>query len=93
MNEDLIGWFAALTAMTGSGLLALRSHRWSKWGFVAFLVSNLLWITWAIYAGATHLLVQNLGFTVTSVVGIVNWFQRPQAEKPSPAQAAAVQRG
>ena len=92
MNEDLVGWCAALTAMTGAGLLAMRSHRWSKWGFVAFLESNVLWITWAIYTGTTHLLVQNLGFTVTSVIGIVNWFRRPQADGISPDRAA-VQRG
>ena len=77
MNQDLVGWLGALTAMIGAGLFAMRSGRWSKWGFVAFLASNLLWIAWAIYTGATHLLVQNLGFTVTSVIGIINWFRRP----------------
>lgn len=75
MNENIVGWIAALFALLGSGLLAMNSSRWSRWGFVAFLASNSLWITWAIYTSAMHVLIQNIGFTLTSSYGVYRWFR------------------
>jgi hypothetical protein len=37
---------------------------------VGFLLSNVAWIVYAIATGALSLLAQNLGFTVTSLIGI-----------------------
>ncbi len=74
MNQSLIGWCATLTALLGAALIALRSSSWSKWGFVAFLASNLLWISWGIHCEAWELVSQNVGFLITSVSGIVTWF-------------------
>lgn len=60
MSEDLVGWIAALFALLGSGLLAMNSLRWSRWAY---------------FTGAMHLLVQNIGFTLTSVYGVYGWFR------------------
>lgn len=75
MIENVVGWIAAWFALLGSGLLAMNSVRWSRWGFVAFLASNSLWITWAFYTGATHVLMQNIGFTLTSSYGVYRWLR------------------
>ena len=74
MTQSMVGWAASLTALLGAALIAMRSSRWSKWGFVAFLASNLLWISWGIHCGAWELVCQNVGFLVTSVAGIASWF-------------------
>jgi hypothetical protein len=43
----------------------------SKWGWVAFLVANLALIAFSYRARTWGLLTQQLGFTVTSVLGIL----------------------
>jgi len=75
MDDNIVGWIAALFALLGSGLLAMNSVRWSRWGFVAFLASNSLWISWAFSTGAMHVLMQNIGFTLTSSYGAYRWFR------------------
>lgn len=75
MYESTLAWCATFTAFVGSALLAFNSSKWSKWGFVAFLVSNSLWIAWAANANAVPLLAQNIGFTATSVYGVWKWFR------------------
>jgi hypothetical protein len=62
-------WVACAFALMGSLLLAVRC-RVSAWGWVGFLVSNLAWIVYAIATGSSSLLAQNLGFTVTNLIGI-----------------------
>lgn len=64
-----LDWVACGFAMAGALLLAVRC-RVSAWGWVGFLLSNLAWIVCAIATGTSSLLVQNLGFTVTSLIGI-----------------------
>ena len=76
MNENIVGWIAACFALLGSGLLAMNSGRWSRWGFVAFLASNSFWISWALHADAMHILTQNIGFTLMSSYGVYKWFRR-----------------
>jgi len=74
MTQSMVGWAASITALIGAALIAMRSPRLSKWGFVAFLASNLLWIGWGIHCGAWELVCQNVGFLFTSVAGISTWF-------------------
>lgn len=74
MTQSLVGWCASVVALLGAALVAMRSPVWSKWGFVAFLASNLLWISWGVHHGVWELVIQNVGFFVTSVSGILTWF-------------------
>jgi len=64
-----LDWVACGFALVGSLLLAVRC-RVSAWGWVGFLLSNLAWIVYAIATSTSSLLAQNLGFTVTSLIGI-----------------------
>lgn len=67
-----IEWLASLIGLLGALLLALHNEI-SGWGFVAFLLSNILWIVWGVRKRAHGLLTMQIGFTVTSLMGIINW--------------------
>lgn len=72
--DSSIEWAACLAGLLGAGLLAMNDSNISRWGFVAFLVSNLLWIIYGLDHKAYSLIVMQVGFTITSTVGIINWF-------------------
>lgn len=63
----------AFFGITGSLLLALGVPI-SRYGWLAFLMSNLAWIIFALLFRFRKLLVQSLFFTVTTLVGILNSF-------------------
>lgn len=69
----LFEWLGSLTGIGGATFLALNMP-WSGWGFVLFLVSNVFWITFAISRKYMGLLMMQLVFTLTSVIGIYRWF-------------------
>lgn len=60
------------TCLVGAGVLAANA-RWSGWGFVLFLVSNLAWITAGAMRGIDDLSQMHVGLTATSLVGIYRW--------------------
>ncbi len=62
-------WSGALVGIAGAALLATHS-RVAKYGWLCFLAANLLFIAWALRIGATGLLVQQICFTLTSLLGI-----------------------
>lgn len=70
--EDVIEWAGSGLGLIGAFILALNLPI-SGYGFVAFLVSNLFWITWAFRKRAYGLLTMQAGFTLTSVLGIARW--------------------
>ena len=73
MSITVIEWVASLSGLLGAALVSSCS-RVSGYGFIAYLVSSAAWIAYGAAEGATGLVVMQLGFTVTSVVGIVRAF-------------------
>lgn len=69
---EKLEWVAASAGMLGALLLALNNN-FSGFGFVAFLLSNFLWMAWGVKKRARGLLTMQVGFTATSVMGIANW--------------------
>lgn len=69
---DALQWIGCFFGVLGAGLLALNNSR-SGWGFVAFLISNFIWIAYGILTHAAGLVVMQIAFTVTSVIGIYCW--------------------
>lgn len=67
---------AALCGIVGTMLLALKGKR-AGWGFVAYLGSNAGWIAFAWIHSHWGLLVQQLFFTASSVIGIWVWLIKP----------------
>lgn len=72
----MLEWSGAALGLGGAALLAAH-HRYSGWGFLAFLFSNLCWIGFALLTGAYGLLVMQLGFMATSVLGFFRWVLLP----------------
>lgn len=71
MNE-YAQWGGCLFGVAGSFLLATNS-RYSGYGFVAFLVSNAHWIVYGTLTGSTALVLMQVAFTATSLLGIYRW--------------------
>lgn len=69
---EVIEWAGCITGLCGALLLALN-NRYSGWGFVLFLVSNLGWVAFGLMTHATGMVVMQIGFTVTSLMGIWRW--------------------
>ena len=65
-------WAGCVLGILGSLLLATNS-RVSAWGFVAFLLSNVAWIVFALAEGKSGLLIQQVCFTGTSFLGLWQW--------------------
>jgi len=65
-------WIGCALALVGSLLLAMNT-RISGWGFVAYFFSNCAWITFAASNGINSLLLMQIGFTLTSLLGIYRW--------------------
>lgn len=75
MTFDFVGFvFGAI----GAALLALNRPALSRWGFVFFLGSNVAWILYALAKDEQWLLLQTVVFSATSVVGVWQWFMKPQ---------------
>lgn len=73
INVELwLQWMGCATALGGSLLLALNC-RVSGWGFVLFLISNAFWLAFGFVVNAPGVVVMNLGFAVTSCMGIWKW--------------------
>lgn len=66
----VLEWAGALSGLTGAALLAARG-RFSNYGWLFFLLANVLLICWSIRIDAVGLLVQQTGFVLTSLLGIV----------------------
>lgn len=69
---EALEWFGCATGLAGALLLAMNT-KWSAWGWIAFLASNAAWIGFAAAKQAPGLLIQQLGFTATSLLGLYRW--------------------
>jgi len=69
-------WGGALLGLLGAFLLATHS-RVSRYGWLAFLAANVAMIAFAVGINAYGLLVQQIGFTCTSLLGIHRAWLRP----------------
>lgn len=65
-------WLGSITGLAGAGLLALNSDI-SGYGFWLFLLSNIAWLTFGVRTRTWSLVLMQVGFAATSVVGINNW--------------------
>lgn len=62
-------WAGALAGLVGALLLALN-NRHSRYGWFGFLLANFLMIGFALAGRHWGLLTQQVGFTLTSLIGI-----------------------
>lgn len=62
-------WAGSLLGLLGAFLLATHS-RVSRYGWVAFLAANLAMVAFAVGIDRYGLLLQQAGFTATSLLGL-----------------------
>jgi hypothetical protein len=67
----ILEWSGSLLGLTGAFLLATHTQ-FSEYGWVAFLLANFAMIAFAVGIRRYGLLVQQIGFTATSVLGLYN---------------------
>ncbi len=71
--------FAAVCGLLGSLLLALRGQS-APWGWMFFMLSNIGWLTFSYGFSHWFLLVQQIGFSITSAIGIWKWLIEPRLD-------------
>ena len=75
-DPALIEIIAAVCGLIGTLLLATKS-RFAGFGFVAFLGSNAGWLAFSYTHTHWWLFAQQIGFTLSSLVGIWVWLIEP----------------
>lgn len=65
-------WGGALTGLFGAWMVAANVDT-SGYGFVAYLASNIFWVIFGYKQRAWGLVVQQVGFTGSSLLGIYRW--------------------
>jgi hypothetical protein len=70
--DVLTQWMGSALGIVGALLLALNTP-WSAYGWISFLLSNFAWILFAYRKQLWSMLVMQLVFTGTSVLGIYQW--------------------
>lgn len=71
-SKQSVEWIGAITGLSGALLLALNMNI-SGYGFICFLLSNIAWILFALRTKSYGLLTQQVGFSATSIIGIMRW--------------------
>lgn len=66
---DAIQWPAMLVTLLAAWLVAGQTRKQRNWGFWCFILSNILWIAWAVPARAYALIVLQVGLFVLNVRG------------------------
>lgn len=69
---ERISWAGSLFGVVGAGTLALNMP-WSGIGWYIFLGSNSSWIAYALFKRVPSLLLMQIAFTLTSLLGVYRW--------------------
>jgi len=75
-----VEWGGTLFGMLGAAMLALR-FRYSKYGWVAFMISNVFWIAFGLLFTFKGFTTQQVFFVFTSGLGIFRWIILPARKK------------
>lgn len=68
----IAGWIGSIIGLLGSFMLAFHNN-YSGFGFIAFLLSNFAWFFYAIKTRTWSMLVMQVGYTASSLLGVVKW--------------------
>lgn len=67
-----VEWTGSVFGLAGAYLLAMNTP-FSAYAFVLYLVSNACWLWYGFKTRAWGLATMQVGFTVSSIIGISNW--------------------
>ncbi|HMM68377.1 MAG TPA: hypothetical protein PKC03_15690 [Dokdonella sp.] len=68
---DLVQWPAMIATLLAGWLVASKYRRRRDQGFWLFLLSNILWVAWGVFAQAWALVVLQFGLALTNIRGVV----------------------
>ncbi len=71
--DRLAEWMGSCLGILGALVLAMNTGA-SRYGWLMFLLSNAFWIFYAWRRKIQSLLIMQLVFTSTSLIGISRWF-------------------
>jgi len=66
---NLLQWPAMAVTLTAAWLVASKARRRRRSGFWLYLVSNVLWVSWAIATKAWALLILQFGLAAMNIRG------------------------
>jgi hypothetical protein len=66
---DLLQWPAMVVTVTAAWFVASGSKHRRRIGFWVFLLSNVLWVTWGVYAHAYALVVLQVCLAAMNIRG------------------------
>ena len=66
---DAVQWPAMVVTLVAAWLVAGQTKRQRSWGFWCFILSNVLWIAWALPVHAYALIVLQIGLFVLNLRG------------------------
>lgn len=72
MLNLFLQWLGCITGVSSAFLMALN-HKYSRFAFVGYVFSNVLWISFGVRTDAPGLVAMELLFTVINMVGINRW--------------------
>ncbi len=67
---DLIQWPAMVASVIAAWLVASSRERKRGWGFWIFLLSNVLWVAWGIFAKAYALIALQVCLAALNIRGV-----------------------
>lgn len=68
---DGLQWPAMVVTVLAAWLVASQKKFKRNWGFWIFLISNLLWIVWALHDGAYALIVLQVCLAFLNIRGTI----------------------
>ena len=90
MSLDLLQWPAMIATLAAAWLVASTQSQRRNAGFWVFLVSNLLWVGWALYVHAYALILLQLGLAAMNIRGARKTTHEPTGEGPSGRSVGAA---
>lgn len=84
MSAEAFEWTATLLSLVGALMLA-TNMKGARWAWPVYLVANVCWVGFALSLDnvAWGLILTQLGFTITSLIGIYRCFVKPLISKVS----------
>lgn len=81
MTQQLsIELFATACGLLGSLVLSLKGNR-AAWGWLLFAMSNVGWLVFSFGYSHWGMFAQQIGFSITSAIGIWKWLIEPAIER------------
>ncbi len=66
---DFLQWPAMVVTIVASWYVASERTSKRNWGFWLFIASNVLWVGWGVYTGATALVVLQVCLAAMNIRG------------------------